>query len=96
MTSKLDDAARAEAMKSLPDWTPCDGRDAIQRTYKFKDFKQAFAWMTAAALEAEVADHHPEWENVYNRVNVTLTTHDADGLTEKDIALAKAMDRHAA
>jgi len=95
MTKKLTEAERANALATLDGWTLCAGRDAIEKNFKFKDFKRAFAWMTAVALEAEQADHHPEWENIYNRVKVTLTTHDADGLTTKDIALARAMDRHA-
>lgn len=89
---KLDADARAAALKKLPDWHETEGRDAIARSFRFKDFSQAFAFMTRTALLAEKMDHHPEWSNVYNRVEVTLTTHDAGGLTEKDIALAKAMD----
>ena len=70
-----------------------DGRDAIQRTFKFKDFSEAFGFMARAALVAEKMDHHPEWTNVWNRVDVTLSTHDAGGLTERDLKLAEAMDR---
>ena len=72
-----------------------DGRDAIVRTFQFKDFNDAFAFMTHVALLAEKMDHHPEWFNVYGRVEVTLATHDAGGVTEKDIAMAKAMDVYA-
>ncbi len=69
-----------------------DGRDAVRRTFKFADFKTAWAFMSGAALKAEQMDHHPEWSNVYNTVNVTLTTHDAGGVTEKDLELAAFMD----
>lgn len=95
MSEKLTDQARSDALAELEGWTQCTDRDAIAKQYKFKDFKRAFAWMTAVALEAEQADHHPEWENVYNRVAVTLTTHDVNSLTVKDVKLAKAMDRYA-
>lgn len=77
----------------LPDWTPVEGRDAITRTFKFKDFKAAFAFMTQCALKAEQMNHHPEWFNVYNRVEVILTTHDTGGVSEKDIKLAQFMDQ---
>ncbi len=84
------------ALKQLPGWTKAEGaRDAIQRTYKFKDFNQAFGFMTRVALKADQLDHHPEWFNVYNRVEVTLATHDADGVTELDVQLAKFMDEAA-
>ena len=83
----------AEALKRLPLWRAVEGeRDAIQRTYRFSDFTAAFGFMTRIALMAEKMDHHPEWFNVYNRVDVTLTTHDADGVTEFDVTLAKLMD----
>jgi 4a-hydroxytetrahydrobiopterin dehydratase len=93
---KLDGAQRAEALKSLPGWAATPGRDAIAKTFKFADFSEAFAFMTRAALKAEQMDHHPEWFNVYNRVDVTLTTHDADGVTQRDVDLARAMERFAA
>ena len=81
------------ACEQLDGWTPHKGeRDAIEKQFRFDDFKAAFAFMTACALAAEQADHHPEWSNVYNRVDVLLTTHDADGVTGKDLALAKFMD----
>lgn len=86
----------AEALKSLPKWTAVDGRDAIQRSFKFADFNAAFGFMSRAALMAEKLDHHPEWFNVYNRVDVTLATHDADGVTELDVKLAGFMDEAAA
>jgi 4a-hydroxytetrahydrobiopterin dehydratase len=92
---KLDADARAAALKTLPDWRQAEGRDAIARTFRFKDFNTAFGFMTRVALQAEKMDHHPEWFNVYNRVEVTLATHDAGGVTEKDIAMAKAMDLYA-
>jgi 4a-hydroxytetrahydrobiopterin dehydratase len=82
----------AAALADLPGWSAAEGKDAITRTFKFKDFNAAFAFMTRVALMAEKLDHHPEWFNVYNRVEVTLTTHDADGVTALDVALAKFMD----
>ena len=85
----------AAALVELPGWAAAEGRDAIVRTFKFKDFNTAFGWMTRVALKADVLDHHPEWFNVYNRVDVTLATHDADGVTELDVRLAKFMDEAA-
>ena len=93
MTPKLTDAERTAALHKLAQWRPVEGRDAIARTFKFADFSAAFGFMTRAALAAEKLDHHPEWTNVWNRVEVTLSTHDAGGLTRLDIALAEAMDR---
>jgi 4a-hydroxytetrahydrobiopterin dehydratase len=93
---KLAPAARAAALKDLPQWREVEGRDAIARPFKFRDFNAAFAFMTRVALLAEKMDHHPEWFNVYNKVEVTLSTHDAGGVTEKDVAMAKAMDAYAA
>jgi 4a-hydroxytetrahydrobiopterin dehydratase len=92
---KLDPAARAAALKSLPNWAGASGRDAIARKFAFEDFSAAFAFMTRVALLAEKMDHHPEWFNVYNKVDVTLSTHDAGGVTDKDIAMAKAMEEWA-
>jgi 4a-hydroxytetrahydrobiopterin dehydratase len=92
MSAPLNDSARAEALAALPGWTPVEGRDAIHRTFTFADFNGAFGFMARVALVAEKADHHPEWSNVYKTVEVTLSTHDAGGVTEKDIALAKAMN----
>lgn len=81
------------ALAKLPGWSKVEGeRDAIQRTFKFKDFNAAFGFMTRVAIKAEQLDHHPEWFNVYNRVEVTLATHDADGVTELDVTLATFMD----
>ena len=85
------------ALKTLQGWAEVEGaRDAITRTYKFADFKTAWAFMSGAALKAEQMDHHPEWFNVYNKVEVTLTTHDGDGVSEKDVELARFMDELAA
>jgi 4a-hydroxytetrahydrobiopterin dehydratase len=83
----------AEALKRLPGWAKVEGeRDAIRRTYRFKDFNAAFGFMTRVALMAEKLDHHPEWFNVYNRVEVTLATHDVDGVSELDVTLATFMN----
>ena len=87
----------AEALKSLPDWRVADdARPALTRTLRFADFNAAFGFMTRVALTADKMDHHPEWSNVYDRVEVLLTTHDADGVTERDVALARFIDRAAA
>jgi len=87
----------AAAVKALKGWSIAGGeRDAIFKAYKFADFKTAFAFMSGAALKAEQMDHHPEWFNVYSKVEVTLTTHDADGVTQKDLELAGFMDQLAA
>lgn len=93
MAEKLTPERRAEALGQLSGWKGVEGRDAITRTYSFEDFNAAFGFMARAALIAEKMDHHPEWLNVYNKVAVTLSTHDAGGLTELDIDLASAMDR---
>lgn len=95
MVEKLTSKARAEALADVPMWSEVDGRDAIQRTFKFSDFNAAFGFMTRCALKADQIDHHPEWFNVYNRVDVTLSTHDCEGLSERDIVLAKFMDKAA-
>jgi 4a-hydroxytetrahydrobiopterin dehydratase len=91
--AKLTGQQRSDTLARLPDWKETTGRDAIARTFVFKDFNAAFGFMTRAALVAEKMDHHPEWRNVYKTVEVVLSTHDAGGLTEKDIKLAQAMDR---
>lgn len=84
------------ALAQLPHWTKAEGaREAIFRSFRFADFNQAFGFMTRVAIRAEQLDHHPEWFNVYNRVEVTLTTHDADGVTELDVTLARFMDEAA-
>ena len=92
MVDQLSEAERAEALDALPDWDYDEGRDAISRSIVFTDFAEAFGFMTQVALIAERADHHPEWKNVWNRVEITLTTHDAGGLSERDIDLATAID----
>lgn len=90
---KLTAEARAAVLNQLPGWADVPGRDAIQKSYKFKDFNEAFAFMTRVALMAEKMDHHPQWINVYNKVEVTLATHDAGGVTEKDLVLAAFIER---
>ena len=96
MTAKLTGKARSDALGALKGWTEVAGRDAIQKSFKFADFNQAWGFMCRVALAAEKADHHPEWSNVYNRVEIVLSTHDAGGVTEKDVALAKFIDQAAA
>ena len=95
MAQKLTGQTRSDALRKLSGWSEVSGRDAIARKFVFKDFNQAFGFMTRTALIAEKMDHHPEWFNVYRTVEVTLSTHDAGGVTEKDIALAKAMESFA-
>jgi 4a-hydroxytetrahydrobiopterin dehydratase len=92
MTTKLEGKARSDAIASLKNWTVVPGRDAIQRSFKFADFNHAWGFMSRVAMAAEKADHHPEWSNVYNKVEITLSTHDAGGLSAKDVALAKFID----
>jgi 4a-hydroxytetrahydrobiopterin dehydratase len=96
MIAQLTSAERAALLPTLSNWSLAEGRDALQRTFKFADFATAFGFMTHVAIIAEKMDHHPEWFNVYNRVEVTLTTHDADGLSHRDITLARTMDAVAA
>ena len=96
MTDKvLVGAPRAKMVGELDGWSEATGRDAIVKTFQFKSFGQAWGWMSRVALLAEKMDHHPEWVNVYGRVDVTLSTHSAGGVTEKDIALARKMDAFA-
>jgi 4a-hydroxytetrahydrobiopterin dehydratase len=95
MVQKLTGEPRKQALAKLAGWVDVAGRDAITKTFVFKDFNQAFGFMSRVALVAEKHDHHPEWRNVYKTVEVVLSTHDAGGLTEKDIALAEAMERFA-
>jgi len=95
MREKLAPDARAKALKELSGWSDVPGRDAITKSFKFKTFNEAFGFMSRVALVAEKADHHPEWKNVYKTVEVVLSTHDAGGVTAKDIALAEAMERFA-
>ena len=92
MAHKLAESARTDAIAALAGWSDCRGRDAIAKTFVFQDFVGAFSFMTRVALAAERMNHHPEWTNVWNRVEITLATHDAGGVTPKDIALAGAID----
>jgi 4a-hydroxytetrahydrobiopterin dehydratase len=92
---KLNDEERAAALEALAGWTHDPARDGIARSFRFRDFSEAFAFMTRVALAAEQADHHPEWSNVWNLVDILLTTHDAGGLTMKDVELARKIDRYA-
>jgi 4a-hydroxytetrahydrobiopterin dehydratase len=92
MPAKLAGPARNEALAALEGWSEVPGRDAIARSYKFADFNAAFAFMTRVALMAEKMDHHPEWFNVYNKVDIVLTTHSAGGLTTLDVKLAQFCD----
>jgi 4a-hydroxytetrahydrobiopterin dehydratase len=92
MTAKLTGKTRSDALATLKGWTEVAGRDAIQKSFKFADFNQAWGFMTRVALAAEKADHHPEWSNVYNKVEITLSTHDAGGLSDKDVKLAQFID----
>lgn len=91
--AKLSEAERRALSSTLPAWSIDQERDALRRSFRFEDFVEAFGFMGKVALLAERADHHPEWTNVYNRVDILLTTHDADGLSARDVALAKAIDR---
>jgi 4a-hydroxytetrahydrobiopterin dehydratase len=92
MAERLSGEARRTALAELSGWAEVEGRDAIARTFTFRDFNAAFGFMTRVALAAEKSDHHPEWRNVYRTVEVVLSTHDAGGVTARDIALAKAMN----
>ena len=91
---KLDEEERNTALSSLrkAGWTEVEGRDAIYKEFLFKDFNQAFGFMTRVALKAEKMDHHPEWFNVYNKVQITLSTHDCSGLSENDVQLANFIE----
>lgn len=96
MAERLSAEARNQALRGLPGWADTPGREAIGKTFTFKDFNEAFGFMTRVALVAEKSDHHPEWRNVYKTVEVVLSTHDAGGVTSLDIELAKAMNAIAA
>ncbi|MFZ1414854.1 MAG: 4a-hydroxytetrahydrobiopterin dehydratase [Defluviicoccus sp.] len=96
MNETLSAEDRAAALAELPGWQQVAGRDAIHRTFRFEDFNRAFGFMARVALQAEKMNHHPEWFNVYNRVDVVLSTHDAGGLTARDIRLAHFIDKAAA
>lgn len=89
---KLDPAARDALLAELAGWRLADGREAIEKRFTFKDFNEAFGFMTRVALMADKIDHHPEWSNVYNRVDILMTTHDCDGLSERDAALARFIE----
>ncbi len=92
MVEKLNATERAALAEALPEWKLVEGRDAITRSFRFKDFSEAWGFMARVALQAEAQDHHPEWFNVWNRVEITLSTHDAGGLSARDLRLAKAID----
>lgn len=96
MTDRLQGAARIKALQDLKDWADVPGRDAIHKTFRFGNFREAWGFMSQVALVAEKLDHHPEWANVYGKVEVTLTTHAAQGVTALDIKLAQKMDEIAA
>lgn len=92
MTVRIPQPDRSAMLLKLPDWQMLTTRDALQRSFRFHDFSEAFAFMTRVALAAESMNHHPEWTNVYNKVDITLTTHDAGGVTDSDVALAQGID----
>ena len=92
---RLTESERAELLPALDGWTLVEGRDAIRKQFVFADFNAAFGWMVRVALVAEQMNHHPEWFNVYAKVDVTLSTHDANGLTRRDVELAQRMDQFA-
>ena len=92
MAEKLSPEARTEALAELAGWAPLEDRDAIRKSFKFKTFNQAFGFMTRVALAADKMDHHPEWSNVYNRVDIVLTTHSCGGLSELDLKLARKIE----
>lgn len=93
MIPKLTEAERKAALGELAHWQATDGRDAIKRNFKFKNFSEAWGFMNRVALLAEAQDHHPEWSNVYSRVEILLTTHDCDGLSARDLKLARDIDK---
>ena len=93
MVDKMDGAALSAAVATLPTWTRTSAPDGLKKSCKFSNFSEAFAFMTRVAMLAEKLDHHPEWSNVYNKVDIVLTSHDAGGLTQRDITMATAIDR---
>jgi 4a-hydroxytetrahydrobiopterin dehydratase len=93
MVARLTDAERAGLSAKLPEWQMAEGREALVRRFAFRDFSEAWGFMVRVALLAEKQDHHPEWSNVYNRVEIVLSTHDAKGLSARDVALAQAIDK---
>jgi len=96
MAERLKPEDRAAGMKNLSDWHLCEGREAISKAFRFRDFREAFAFMTQVALVAEKMNHHPEWSNVYRNVDIVLSTHDVGGLSELDLKLAAEIDKIAA
>ena len=96
MVETLRAEARAAGLAALPGWAEAEGRDAIEKSFQFEDFNEAWGFMSRVALAAETANHHPEWRNVYNRVAITLTTHDCGGLSERDLVLARRIEAIAA
>ncbi len=92
MPTRLTDAERSSVAQTLPGWTLVEGRDAIERSFRFRDFNEAWGFMTRVALLAESQNHHPDWSNVWNRVRIELSTHDAGGLTDNDMKLARAIN----
>ncbi len=94
MVEKLNEQQIKEALSGFTDWALCEDREAIQKTFKFSDFREAWAFMNACAEKAEEINHHPEWLNIYNKVDVTLSTHDVGGLSALDFKLAHFMDEH--
>ena len=95
MVNKLTPEARQGLAEELPGWAPVEGRDALKKTFQFTSFNHAWGFMNRVALAAEKLNHHPEWFNVYNRVEITLTTHDCDGLSELDVKFAKRIETYA-
>jgi len=93
MAERLSEEARRSLSAELPGWAPVEGRDALKKAFKFKSFSEAWGFMTRVALAAEKLNHHPEWSNVYNRVEITLTTHDCGGLSDLDVTLARRIDK---
>ncbi len=93
MVARFTESERQAALTELTGWQAAQGRDAIQRSFKFRNFSEAWGFMNRVALLAETQDHHPEWSNVYNRVEILLSTHDCDGLSERDLKLARAIDK---
>ncbi len=92
MAKRLSDEERSKALEALRDWIPTNGREGISREFRFADFAEAWGFMTRVALLAEKHNHHPEWTNVYGRVDIVLTTHDVGGMSELDVAMAQAID----
>ena len=92
MATRLTDAERASLPQTLPDWSLVEGHEAIARNFQFRDFNEAWGFMNRVALLAESQNHHPDWSNVWNRVDIVLTTHDAGGLSARDVAMAEAID----